>query len=312
MPRITILKEARVKLLLVYSKEEQSTFRELKRLLMSIKISIGSYEAAVDRDEPTPALYKKLKQSTHIILFFSKNSLGKRWFLFASGYSVGRDVPVYLYITDKELTMPEYLKSCLRMSSLETVSEYFVREARRYESIMKIEKAKKRLLERGIPISKEAFMQSVERGDKEAVVNFLSTGFSPNEINEKGIPVLSLAIRKGERELAHILIQQGANVNTVSQENGNTPLMDAAANGEDSLFEELIASGADLDAQSRNGQTALMLTVGQGRTELAAKLIKSGADVSITDKLGMSARKYAELFKQNELLKLIGRANKEY
>ncbi len=279
---------------------------------MTIKIPVDAYEAAVDREEPTPVLFKKLKQSTHIILFFSKNSRGKRWFLFASGYSVGRDVPVYLYVTEKDSPMPEYLRGCLRMSSLETVAEYFVREAGRYESIMKVENAKKRLLDRGIPISKEAFIHSVERGDKDAVDQFLSTGFSPNAMNEKGIPVLSLAIRKGERELAHRLIKQGANVNSVSQENGNTPLMDAAANGEDSLFEELIASGADLDARSRNGQTALMLTVGQGRTELAAKLIKSGADVSITDKLGMSARKYAELFKQNELLELIRRINKDY
>jgi len=71
------------------------------------------------------------------------------------------------------------------------------------------------------------------------------------------------------------------------------------------MVEELLDRGADLNLRSKNGQTALMLAIGEGKSEIAQLLIHRGADLSPVDALGMTAKKYAELFKQGETLALI-------
>ena len=127
---------------------------------------------------------------------------------------------------------------------------------------------------------------------------------------KNGVSLLNIAIRNGHIKIASILLELGANVNSISGDRGNTPLMDAAAEANIEIMRKLIKAGADLNLKSKSGQTALVLSVGRQAEEAAVLLIKAGADINIKDDLGMSARKYAELFKLNQILLLMDEDNK--
>lgn len=166
-------------------------------------------------------------------------------------------------------------------------------------------KARAELERSGISITEEAFCETVREGELKAVGLFLKAGYSPNTRDKSGVPVLSLAVRKQHPTVVTMLIDAGADVNVISDDRGNTPLMDAAAVGRLELVGELIDAGADTDVASKNGQTALILAVGQNAVPLVERLVRAGADASIEDHLGMSAAKYAKLFNQSEILELL-------
>ena len=71
-----------------------------------------------------------------------------------------------------------------------------------------------------------------------------------------------------------------------------------------------MAAGAKLDVRSKSGQTALILAVGRQTEDIALVLIESGADIHIKDDLGMTAKKYAELFKLQHVLSFIDKVDK--
>jgi len=50
-----------------------------------------------------------------------------------------------------------------------------------------------------------------------------------------------------------------------------------------------------------------MLAVGEGFTDVAKTLLDRGADTEPVDQLGMTAGKYAQLFKHTEISELIRR-----
>lgn len=157
----------------------------------------------------------------------------------------------------------------------------------------------------GIGLSEENLALCVQEGKADFVRRFLTLGYSPDTVNSKGIPLLILAIRSKHREVAYLLMEAGSNVNKISADRGSSALMEATVQGDREMVEELLDRGADLNLRSKNGQTALMLAIGEGKSEIAQLLIHRGADLSPVDALGMTAKKYAELFKQGETLALI-------
>jgi ankyrin repeat protein len=65
-----------------------------------------------------------------------------------------------------------------------------------------------------------------------------------------------------------------------------------------------IEKGADTNLTSKDGQTALVVAVGRNDADVARLLVAGGADPDLADKLGLSARKYAALFKNPAILSL--------
>ncbi|HUX13188.1 MAG TPA: ankyrin repeat domain-containing protein [Spirochaetia bacterium] len=169
-----------------------------------------------------------------------------------------------------------------------------------------IEQAREELQTRGLGIAEVVFAACVAEGDASATEDFMRMGFSPDSRDNRGVPVLSLAIRGRHRDLVENLLRRGADVNAVSQDRGNTPLMEAAVCGDSETVTHLLDSTADPNLQSKNGQTALMLAVGEGFTDVAKTLLERGAATEPVDQLGMTAGKYARLFGRTEIADLIG------
>ena len=99
-------------------------------------------------------------------------------------------------------------------------------------------------------------------------------------------PLLYISSRKEEEEVdIHIvieLIESGADVNAQDSD-GNTPLIEAAVDSSNELFQYLVQSGADLDKQNIYGQTALMVAALSKNLEKVKMLVEAGAHLELED-----------------------------
>ena len=73
-----------------------------------------------------------------------------------------------------------------------------------------------------------------------------------------------------------LLKSPGVNVNA-RDENGRTPLIEAARNGHDDVVEALLIARADMKAKDKQGKTALMYASEGGHTESVNLLRQAGA-----------------------------------
>lgn len=110
----------------------------------------------------------------------------------------------------------------------------------------------------------------------------------PFGVGPKGGPVswaMDSEDARGEKIL--VLQELGATLECVD-EDGNTPLHQAAATGPylSPLGDYLLLNGLDIDAQNKNGRTPLHLAVERGDIKAVATLLVRGADPTIVDAAG--------------------------
>lgn len=88
---------------------------------------------------------------------------------------------------------------------------------------------------------------------------------------------LMRASRAGHADTVRSLLNSpGVNVNA-RDENGSTPLIEAARNGHDGVVEALLIARADVKAKDERGKTALMYASEGGHTESVKLLRQAGA-----------------------------------
>ena len=116
---------------------------------------------------------------------------------------------------------------------------------------------------------------AAHRDDLETARLLLSA--SVQVTNRFGITPLSLACQRGSSAMVELLLERGANPNTVVR-GGETVLMTAARTGNLKSVKALLAGGAQVDAKERRGQTALMWAAADGHSEVAELLVKAGAN----------------------------------
>ena len=82
-----------------------------------------------------------------------------------------------------------------------------------------------------------------------------------------------------------------------TDENGNTPLILAAATGQDDLVKVLIAQGANPNAQNHEGETAALHAVAGGEADIVRLLRAAGADMHVPSSNGTTPR---DLLRSND------------
>ncbi len=88
----------------------------------------------------------------------------------------------------------------------------------------------------------------------------------------------------GHPGIIEILLQAGVSVNSRSVWNGETPLILAACGGHAQTAQFLISKGADMEMQDSNGNRALHLAANLEHVRTVATLIKAGAEVNCENK----------------------------
>jgi uncharacterized protein len=125
-----------------------------------------------------------------------------------------------------------------------------------------------------------ALMFATGRGVLPTVQLLLNLGANPNDTHRAlEMTALHLACSGGFREIAEELLSHSASLEARDNQ-GWTPLMFAAQEGQLSCVELLLERGAQVDAADLTGRTALMQAARCGHLSIAEKLIEAGADVN--------------------------------
>ncbi len=252
-------------------------------------------------------LTSMLNHSDLILIVWESDSKNNYEVVFSTGYCVGCGKPFVFYNNIFGQETPSCNGNAVVISDDKELKNYILEEKERYNSQQIVNSAKEKILNMGLDLTVRDMVEAVSEGESIALGEFLKAGFSVDSYDKNSVSLLNIAIRKGHINIASKLIDNDADINTISGDRGNTPLMDAAAEADIEILNKLIGAGAKLNLQSKSGQTALVLALGRQSEDAAIALIAAGADVNIKDNLGMSAKKYAELFKMENVLELINK-----
>ncbi|MEZ4777614.1 MAG: ankyrin repeat domain-containing protein [Bacteroidia bacterium] len=130
-------------------------------------------------------------------------------------------------------------------------------------------------------------LAAVEETNRQALEILLKDRISPDARTPKGLPALSLAIRKGDLHVVSMLIDAKANIDAQDKD-GRTPLMKAIESGNRHIFSLLIEQDPELDMVDRDGETALFKAVREGNTTFCRKIIDMGANVDVVNQNGLT------------------------
>ncbi|MBI1820186.1 MAG: ankyrin repeat domain-containing protein [Nitrospirae bacterium] len=96
------------------------------------------------------------------------------------------------------------------------------------------------------------------------------------------------AAAHGRPQVIKVLISAGANINSIRDDIGNTPLINAVNSSNEDTMRALIELGADVNVANSIGRTALRYAVHYGLFEIMKTLIEKGANINSQDISGVT------------------------
>jgi uncharacterized protein len=254
---------------------------------------------------------RAIENFTHVAVL---SPLGPGWIDFLAGFFCGSHIPIFAFGDQAVKSIPDVFAFCFKFFfTEEQLSEYLTGEYetfKRNEAAAETNHARQALLDRGIPTTNDSLVQCVAENKADEVALFFAAGFSPDTKDKKGIPLVCIAARNGNLNTLKLLLYSGAQANLIAEDRGSNALFDGALIRNKDIVKALIDAGADVNVQSKDGQTALIVVVGAGDEDIVELLVKAGADSDIKDALGVSARKYATIFGNKNMLAMFEAQNR--
>lgn len=295
-----------MKVLIIFSPDEIETAESVSAMCTASGAEYFTYRR---NGSCKNGLYTCLESNDLVLIIWNDKLLKKHEIAFSTGYCVGKGKTFILY-RDSDHVPPQCNGMAVIISKKEDLKKFIIQAVEKNTKSREIEAAKSSIAEMGLEFNIRDLVEVISEGEILAVEKYIVAGFSSDSCDKNGVSLLNIAVRRGHVKIASILIDNGADINIVSGDRGNTPVMDAAAVGNAEILTRLIDAGAKLDIRSKSGQTALVLAVGCQAEDTAVILIESGSDINIEDDLGMTAKKYAGLFKLERVLSLMDNADK--
>jgi len=245
---------------------------------------------------------KVIENCTHVAIL---SALGPGWVDFLAGFFCGSHLPLLVFGKEAIEDIPDVFAFCFKFfDTEEKLHDYLTNEyeiAKKNEAASEVNHIRQALLDKGIPTTPEALAQCVAENKVEEVSLFLSAGFLPDTKDKKGIPLLCISARNGHLNTVEFLLRSGAKVDILADDRRSTALIDSAMERHKDVIKTLIDAGADVNIKNGDGQNALIIVVGAGDAEIVEMLVKAGADPDIEDDFGVSARMYANIFKNDKI-----------
>jgi hypothetical protein len=124
------------------------------------------------------------------------------------------------------------------------------------------------------------------------VKQLIAGGANLKETDASGWSALMYAASSSNSIALQLLLKAGVDPNQRSP-HGDSALMASCVSG--SWDDDLVKTGADVNAQNWEGQTALMLLAARDETDEIRNALKAGADATLKDVLGQTALDYLKL-----------------
>lgn len=292
-----------MKVAIFYDSLSASKANKVKDIISLHKCNAVLYDEALQASHD---INKLMSDITHVVLI-CESFVSERPSFFM-GYAIGAGLSIVMVGENCEISK-QWL-SLFKLVSIDDFDSYFKLEKKRFSEIEAKEKAKRKLLDKGYSLFTSNYVQAVLNNEVDVVKLFIKAGFSASELDELGTPVLSLAVRERHIDMVKALIKEGASLDATSKDRNYTALMDAAQIGEAKIAKVLLEHKANPNIQSKDGQTALILAVGRQDVEIIEMLLKNNSDYNLKDSMGMSSLDYANLFRNEEILKLFKKTSK--
>ena len=158
---------------------------------------------------------------------------------------------------------------------------------------------------------KDEFIRRINAGIVHEVQEMLrSNRHLANISDPRGDTALILAIQEGTERVIELLMENGADPNKASRNDGATPLMTAASNSRTRIMRLLFENGANnVNAINRQKWTALMFAVSNNRnSDIVELLIENGARVNMQNDHQETALLIATQYRKDEIIRLLLRA----
>ena len=142
-------------------------------------------------------------------------------------------------------------------------------------------------------------MLAIDDRSTEVIYLLMDTpGIDIDAANRKGENALMMAAIFGLIPEVKYLVENKA---AIFNQSGWTPLHYAATTGQTEIVAYLIEQGAQVNALSESNTTPLMMAVRSGNIETVSVLLKNSADLQIVNDQGFTAIDVADLFGQGEI-----------
>ena len=292
-----------MKVAIFYDSSNASKANIVKDIIKLHKCNAILYDETLQTSQDVNNLMSGI---THVV--FMSEDFSEKHPSFFMGYAIGAGLSIIMIEQDCKISK-QWL-NLFKIVSIDNFDSYFKLEKKQFSDVETKKKAKQKLLDKGYSLFTSNYVQAVLNNEVNIVKLFIKAGFSASELDELGTPVLSLAVRERHIDMVKTLIKEGALLNATSKDRNYTALMDAAQIGEVKITKVLLEHKADPNIQSKDGQTALILAVGRQDVEIIEMLLKNNSDCNLKDSMGMSSLDYANLFRNEEILKLFNNALK--
>lgn len=293
-----------MKVLVLHEAEGKVIVQDIRKRLRDFKVSLQKIPVNDGWAALEPAFEEEITDDARIIAIVTGEVYGSPYFAYFAGLCRGQERKLIAYSEKKTAVPGIFKKTVIPLAGEKDLESRFSKYITEWICGEKVETAKKELLDMGIPFSGASFSDCV-RTKKSAAVNlFLQAGFSAGMCDGAGVPLLCLAARAGDGDIAKILLKAGAGVNAHPADRGGSALIDCALGKHRGIAELLLKAGADVNAKSKDGQSALIIAVGMSDENFVEMLLKAGTKVDEPDALGASARKYAALFNKPKIVEL--------
>lgn len=257
----------------------------------------------------------RIQKAQNACIYFERlqsNRLNFGFARFLTGFGKSNDIPV-LYIQGLECLLANFKQSqsriiqTLLLDSLETLQEFYelppehLERPRILELIEAIKDGRKAYQLSGLYQKALTYIKEDKAAELLALINeYPDLVF---EYAEDSFTLLFEAVRKGSQATVDLLIKHNADVHTIEEVQGGTPLLMAVNLGRLEIARALLDAGADPEIKGIFGQTPLIRSVIEGHHDLLALLLEYGVITDRRDESGNTAIMHAVEDDELEMVK---------